>query len=58
MKKNSEMLPGYNFRNGVRGKYSARYANGTNIVLLEPDVAHTLPDLLILAELKDTHGSY
>jgi hypothetical protein len=27
------------FRGGVRGKYARRYAEGTNIVLLEPDVA-------------------
>ncbi len=27
------------FRGGVRGKYASRYAAGTNVVLLEPDVA-------------------
>ena len=27
------------FRGGVRGKYYKRYMEGTNIVLLEPDVA-------------------
>jgi hypothetical protein len=27
------------FTGGVRGKYAKRYAEGTNIVLLEPDVA-------------------
>jgi hypothetical protein len=31
------------FRSGVRGKYAARYAEGTNIVLLEPDVAKKFP---------------
>jgi hypothetical protein len=30
---------GYDFRGGVRGKYAARYAAGTNVVLLDPDVA-------------------
>ena len=34
----------YDFRGGVRGKYAARYAKGTNIVLLEPDVAKLFPD--------------
>jgi len=34
-----EMLPEYDFSKGVRGKYSKRYAEGTNVVLLAPDVA-------------------
>lgn len=40
-KKNSasEMLPEYDFSKGVRGKHARDYAKGTNIVLLEPDVA-------------------
>lgn len=29
----------YDFSKGVRGKYTKRYKAGTNIVLLEPDVA-------------------
>jgi hypothetical protein len=29
---------------GVRGKYSARYRAGTNLVLLSPDVAEHFPD--------------
>jgi hypothetical protein len=32
------------YRGGVRGKYAARYAEGTNIVLLEPDVAKKFPN--------------
>ena len=39
-----EMLPEYDFRGGVRGKYAARYADGTNVVLLDPDVAAAFPD--------------
>lgn len=31
-------------RNGVRGKYFARYQEGTNLVLLDPDVAKAFPD--------------
>jgi len=38
-----EMRPEYDFSNGVRGKYAARYAEGTNLVKLSPDVA-ALPD--------------
>jgi hypothetical protein len=34
----------YDFRGGVRGKYAARFARGTNIVILEPDVAERFPD--------------
>jgi hypothetical protein len=29
----------YDFPKGVRGKYARRYAQGTNVVVLEPDVA-------------------
>ena len=29
----------YDFSGGVRGKYASRYAKGTNIVLLDRDVA-------------------
>lgn len=34
----------YDFRGGVRGKYAARYAEGSNVVLLAPDVAAHFPD--------------
>ena len=37
------MRAGYDFRGGVRGKYAARYAEGTNIVVLDPDVAEMFP---------------
>ena len=33
------MRPYYDFSKGVRGKYARRYAGGTNLVVLEPDVA-------------------
>lgn len=38
-KDNDTMRPEYDFSKGVRGKHAARYAQGTNIVVLEPDVA-------------------
>jgi hypothetical protein len=31
-------------KGGVRGKYVERYRAGTNLVLLEPDVAAAFPD--------------
>jgi hypothetical protein len=39
-----DMRAEYDFRGGVRGKYAARYAASTNVVLLEPDVAALFPD--------------
>jgi hypothetical protein len=33
------MRPEYDFSKGVRGKYARRYAEGSNVVVLEPDVA-------------------
>ena len=37
------MLDEYDFSKGVRGKYAKRYARGTNVVVLEPDVADAFP---------------
>lgn len=37
--RNSTMRPEYDFSQGVRGKHAARYASGTNVVVLAPDVA-------------------
>ena len=34
-----QMRAEYDFVGGVRGKYAARFAEGTNLVLLAPDVA-------------------
>ena len=39
-----EMKPEYDIRGGVRGKYYDRYRRGTNVVLLEPDVAAVFHD--------------
>jgi len=38
-----EMLAEYDFSKGVRGKYAARFAKGTNLVLLALDVAAAFP---------------
>jgi hypothetical protein len=48
MKRNNrnDIRPEYDFssmKGGVRGKYSARYRAGTNLVLLDPDVAQAFP---------------
>lgn len=42
-----ELRPEYDFsqlKGGVRGKYAERYREGTNLVLLDPDVAACFPD--------------
>jgi hypothetical protein len=39
-----EMLDEYDFGQGVRGKYAQRYAEGSNVVVLSPDVADAFPD--------------
>jgi hypothetical protein len=39
-----DMLPEYDFSGGVRGKYTSRYRQGTNIVVLEPQIAEVFSD--------------
>jgi len=42
-----DLQPEYDFsqmEGGVRGKYVERYRQGTNLVLLDPDVAAAFPD--------------
>jgi hypothetical protein len=39
-----EMLDEYDFSGGVRSKYAERYAAGSNVVVLSPDVAEVFPD--------------
>jgi len=41
---NHDMLPEYNFSKGRRNKYAAQYAEGTNLILLDPDVLKDFPD--------------
>lgn len=44
MDNDPEMLEEYDFSQGERGKYSKRYDEGTNVVLIDPDVAEFFPD--------------
>ena len=55
-----DMLDEYDFSGGVRGKYAERYHQGSNIVVLDPDVAERFPNseavnqaLRTLAEIQD-----
>jgi hypothetical protein len=38
------MQKGYDFSSGERGKYAKRCAEGTNIIVLSPDVASVFHD--------------
>jgi hypothetical protein len=42
-----DLRPEYDFRGGVRGKYAQRFREGTNLVVLDPDIA---------AEFKDSQS--
>ena len=44
MRNDPNMLEEYDFSKGIRGKYSKKYAKGTNVVVIEPDVAKFFPD--------------
>jgi hypothetical protein len=39
-----EILPHYDFSRAARNKYASRYAAGSAVVVLEPDVAAAFPN--------------
>jgi hypothetical protein len=43
-KEDPDMRLEYDFSNGRPNKYAKQYAEGTNLVLLSPDVAEFFPD--------------
>jgi len=43
-KHDDEMRSYYDFSGGERGKHAARYADGTNVVVMAPDIASVFPD--------------
>jgi hypothetical protein len=43
-KGDSDLQTEYDFSRGVRGKYARRYAQGTNVVVLDPDVVRVFPN--------------
>jgi len=43
MRAESAMRDEYDFSKGIRGKYAKRFEEGTNLVLLEPEVAKYFP---------------
>lgn len=61
--KGDDMRDYYDFSGGVRGKYAKRYAEGTNVVVLDPDVAEVFRDkesvnktLRAIARIIDTQA--
>ena len=51
-----ELQPEYDFsqmKGGVRGKYVERYRSGTNLVLLDPDVAQAFPTDTVVINRAD-----
>ena len=41
---NPDMLEEYDFSQGIRGKYTERYKEGCNVVVLDPSIAEIFPD--------------
>ena len=59
-----DMRDNYEFKGGVRGRYAARYEQGSNVVVLDPDVAEVFSDsasvnqaLRALREIIKEHSS-
>jgi hypothetical protein len=53
----------YDFENGIRDRYAERYREGSNVVLLDPDLAKLFPDsesvnraLRALAEIAERNA--
>ena len=44
MQEDPDILEEYDFSQGIKGKYAKRYSEGTNIVVIDPDVAKFFPD--------------
>lgn len=44
------MRPEYDFSNATRGETAQRYAEGTNVVVLDPDVAQLFPTSVAVNE--------
>ena len=42
--KNEEMIEEYDFSQGEKGRYFAKYKEGSNVVVLDPDVAEVFRD--------------
>ncbi|MCK5199534.1 MAG: hypothetical protein KAR21_14340 [Spirochaetales bacterium] len=43
MPNDPDMLEEYDFSKGIGGKYSKEYAEGTNVIAIDPDVVQHFP---------------
>jgi hypothetical protein len=55
-KPGEQMRSEYDFSGGVRGKYAQRYAAGSNVVVLDPDLARLFPTARSLNSALRTLG--
>ena len=44
MSNDLDMLEEYDFSKGIRGKYAKKYKKGTNVVIIDPEVAEFFPN--------------
>lgn len=44
VERDPDILDEYDFSQGVRGKYVQRFAEGSNVVVLSPEIAEVFPD--------------
>jgi hypothetical protein len=44
VERDPDMLDDYDFSKGVRGKYVDRFAEGSNVIMLSPDLVEMFPD--------------
>jgi hypothetical protein len=44
IERDPDMLDEYDFSQGMRGKYAQRFAQGSNVVVLAPEIAEVFPD--------------
>ena len=54
-KEPEELRPEYDFSAGVRGKYAKQFAAGTNLVLLDADVARAFPTAAAVNKASRTY---
>jgi len=43
-KKKDDIREEYDFSGGVRGKYAEKFIKGSNVIILDPDMARLFPD--------------
>ena len=44
MSNDPDMLEEYDFSKGIRGKYAKKHKKGTNVVIIDPEVAEFFPN--------------